>query len=48
VEKSPPIVDANQSSTQTSMLIVTCIYLVAGLFFVFSATGLKKDLAAQS
>ena len=34
----------NQSSTRMSMLFLTVLYALAGIFFIFSARGLKRDM----
>ena len=34
----------NQSSTRISMLFLTVLYAVAGVFFLFSAMRLKRDM----
>ncbi|MAP96261.1 MAG: MFS transporter [Ponticaulis sp.] len=34
----------NQSSTRMSMLFLTVLYALAGIFFFFSARGLKRDM----
>lgn len=39
--------EANQSSTEASMLTLTLLYAAAGIFFIFSAIGLRKDLVGQ-
>lgn len=36
----------NQSSTRMSMLFLTVLYALAGIFFAFSARGLKRDMEA--
>jgi len=40
--------EANQSSTEASMLTLTLLYATAGIFFIFSAIGLRKDLVGQN
>ena len=37
----------NQSSTRMSMLALTILYALSGIFFIFSARGLKRDMPSS-